>query len=171
MPSSASSTSSLGIFKVFQLVWLLLSTKVITGLANSMGSSTMPLILKNNYGLTEMYLGYIMSSMSFFNAIVNGIFAIIYAFNYLYMHLIIYILFDCRIIPGSYHKILWRSSSKGHWNLFSYYDYPSPFPNTGFIAINSFIVVYEWLVGVFKFIVYSINFSICIINFDHWWIN
>lgn len=68
------SSKSLGMWKVFTIVWLFLLTKVITSVANSIGSSTMPLILKNMYHMDEMNLGFIMSFMSALNAITNGFF-------------------------------------------------------------------------------------------------
>jgi hypothetical protein len=55
-------------------VWLFLSTKVITSVANAMASAAFPLILKNNYGMDEKQLGFSMSSMSACNAVVNGLF-------------------------------------------------------------------------------------------------
>ena len=61
------------ILVVVRLVWLLLFTKVVTSVANSMQSAALPLIIKNVYKLNEVYLGYIMSSMSLVNAVVNGI--------------------------------------------------------------------------------------------------
>lgn len=42
---------------VIQTVWLFLSIKVISSVANAMSGATMPLILKNTYGLNEQSLG------------------------------------------------------------------------------------------------------------------
>lgn len=68
-----SKTYSGGIAGVISVTWILLTTKIISGFANSMSSSAFPLILKNNYNLNEKYLGLSMSLMSGFNAIVNGL--------------------------------------------------------------------------------------------------
>ena len=57
---------------VIYIVWLYLTTKVVTNIANSMLGSVLPLVLKNSYGLNEKYLGLTMSGMSGFNAVVNG---------------------------------------------------------------------------------------------------
>jgi OCT family organic cation transporter-like MFS transporter 18 len=62
-----------GISGVISVTWILLSTKIISGFANSMSSSAFPLILKNNYNLNEKHLGLSMSLMSGFNAVVNGL--------------------------------------------------------------------------------------------------
>lgn len=43
-----------GISKVFSMVWLLLSTKVVTSLANAISASAMPLILKDTYRMNEV---------------------------------------------------------------------------------------------------------------------
>ena len=58
---------------VIYIVWLYLTTKVVTNIANSMLGSVLPLVLKNTYGLNEKYLGLTMSIMSGFNAVVNGL--------------------------------------------------------------------------------------------------
>jgi MFS family permease len=61
-------------FQVVNVVWLFLTTKVVTSVANAMAAAALPLILKNNYGLDEKQLGFSMSLMSAFNAVVNGLF-------------------------------------------------------------------------------------------------
>lgn len=61
------------IFGVIRKVWLLLSTKVITGVALSMASSAFPLVLKNTFAFNETALGMAMSSLSVVNALANGI--------------------------------------------------------------------------------------------------
>jgi hypothetical protein len=58
---------------VIYIVWLYLTTKVVTNIANSMFGSVLPLVLKNTYGLNEKYLGLTMSIMSGFNSVVNGL--------------------------------------------------------------------------------------------------
>jgi OCT family organic cation transporter-like MFS transporter 18 len=58
--------------EVIRVVWLLLATKVISSVANSMAASAFPLVLKNTYSLNESGVGYSMSVMSAFNGIVNG---------------------------------------------------------------------------------------------------
>lgn len=60
--------------QVVSVVWLFLTTKVVTSVANAMAAAALPLILKNNYGLDEKALGFSMSLMSAFNAVVNGAF-------------------------------------------------------------------------------------------------
>ena len=60
-------------FDVIKVVWLFLSTKVVTSVANAMAAAVLPLIVKNNYGLDEKSLGFCMSLMSFCNAIVSGV--------------------------------------------------------------------------------------------------
>jgi MFS family permease len=47
--------------------------QVITSVANSISASAMPLIMKDTYHMNEVNLGYILSSMSAFSAIVNGL--------------------------------------------------------------------------------------------------
>lgn len=59
---------------VVQVVWLLLSTKVITSVSNAMYQAAFPLILKDIYGLNEQSMGLAMSAMSGFNGVVNGLF-------------------------------------------------------------------------------------------------
>ena len=61
-------------FEVVSVVWLFLTTKVVTSVANAMAAAALPLILKNTYGLDEKGLGFSMSLMSGCNAIVNGLF-------------------------------------------------------------------------------------------------
>jgi hypothetical protein len=48
------SDAILGLGKVFGMVWLLLSTKVVTSLANAISASAMPLILKDTYHMNEV---------------------------------------------------------------------------------------------------------------------
>ena len=57
---------------VIQVVWLLLSTKVITSVANAMSQAAFPLILKDTYRLNEQQMGMVMSAMSGFNGVVNA---------------------------------------------------------------------------------------------------
>ena len=52
--------------------WSVLSVKLVTGFANSMQSTVMPLILKNG-GMLEQELGLMMSGMRVGNAITNGL--------------------------------------------------------------------------------------------------
>jgi hypothetical protein len=61
------------VIAVIRLVWLILFTKVVTSVANSISATVFPLILKNVFSIGEQKLGLIMSAMSFFNAIVNGL--------------------------------------------------------------------------------------------------
>ena len=63
---------TLKVFEILKSVWLLLFCKVITSVANAMGQSVFPLILKNSYNLDEKNVGLSMSTLSGFNAIVNG---------------------------------------------------------------------------------------------------
>jgi len=62
------------ILRVLSLVWLLLSTKVVSGVANAMAQSALPLILKDEYKFRESDMGYFMSLMSAVNAVINGAF-------------------------------------------------------------------------------------------------
>lgn len=62
------------VVSIFQVVWLLLGTKIITSVANAMSAACFPLILKNIYGLNEQSLGLSLSAMSAFNGVVNGLF-------------------------------------------------------------------------------------------------
>lgn len=62
------------VFQVINVVWLFLATKVITSVANAMAAAALPLIMKNIYGMNESGLGFTMSLMAGFNAIVNGVF-------------------------------------------------------------------------------------------------
>jgi len=76
--SSGASTSrgnaaSNGLQAVFAAVWLFLSTKLCSGLANALQGAVMPLILKNNFGLKEAQMGYSMSFMPMFNAGVGAV--------------------------------------------------------------------------------------------------
>ena len=64
-------TSIAGVVKI---VWLLLSVKIISSVANSMLSETFPLVLKNVFHLSEQSLGLAIASNSAFNGIVNGLF-------------------------------------------------------------------------------------------------
>lgn len=61
------------IVRILSVVWLLLATKILTGIANSMGSTAMPLILKDTYSFKENDMGMIMSGMAALNALVNGL--------------------------------------------------------------------------------------------------
>jgi len=45
-------------FEVVSVVWLFLTTKVVTSVANAMAAAALPLILKNTYGLDEKGLGF-----------------------------------------------------------------------------------------------------------------
>jgi hypothetical protein len=62
------------VFSILSVVWLLLSTKIVTSVANAMSAAAFPLILKDIYGLNEQSLGLSMSAMSAFNGVVNGLF-------------------------------------------------------------------------------------------------
>lgn len=59
---------------VIKLVWLFLSTKVITSVANAMATTVFPLVLKNNFDMNEKGLGVTMSISSAFNTVVSGLF-------------------------------------------------------------------------------------------------
>lgn len=59
---------------VVKIVWLLLSLKIISSVANSMMSETFPLILKNIFQLNEQSLGLAIAANSAFNGVVNGLF-------------------------------------------------------------------------------------------------
>ena len=72
MPSAVQQVL-LSTISVIQVVWLLMSTKVITSVANAMSQAAFPLILKDIYGLNEQAMGLSMSAMSGFNGIVNGL--------------------------------------------------------------------------------------------------
>ena len=63
-----------GVYSIIQAVWLLLGTKLITSVANSMGQNAYPIILKNGFNFNEKTLGDSMSIVSMFNAFFNGIF-------------------------------------------------------------------------------------------------
>lgn len=71
-PSASTPRRDVTVWSVVSAVWVLLSTKVITSVANSMAAATMPLILKNVYGLHEASMGLAMSVMSGCNALTNG---------------------------------------------------------------------------------------------------
>jgi MFS family permease len=68
-----SKKNSTGIVHVLEKVWVLLATKTITSVANSMAAATLPLVLKNTYGMQEAGMGMAMSVMSGFNALVNSV--------------------------------------------------------------------------------------------------
>ena len=59
---------------VIKLVWLILFSKVVSSVANSIASTVFPLILKDNFHMSEQNLGFVMSAMSGLSAVVNGIF-------------------------------------------------------------------------------------------------
>jgi MFS family permease len=59
---------------ILSSVWVLLSAKVISSVANAMNAAIFPLVLKNQFHFSEKALGLTMSISSFLNAIVNGIF-------------------------------------------------------------------------------------------------
>ena len=61
------------ITNVINIVWILLCTKVITSVGNSMRDITLPIILKDYYGFNEQSIGLSMSVYSAFNALVNGV--------------------------------------------------------------------------------------------------
>lgn len=62
------------VVSVVHTVWLFLTTKVTTSVANAMAQAAFPLIMKNTYGLQEQSMGFTMSLMSAVNAVVNGVF-------------------------------------------------------------------------------------------------
>ena len=59
---------------ILSVVWLLLAVKILTGVANSIAATVLPLILKDLYAFKEVHMGLFMSVSSGFNAIVNGVF-------------------------------------------------------------------------------------------------
>lgn len=59
---------------VVRIVWLLLSVKIISSVANSMMSETFPLVLKNTFMLREQSVGLVLAANSAFNGVVNGLF-------------------------------------------------------------------------------------------------
>jgi hypothetical protein len=61
-------------FAVIQIVWLYLSTKVISSVANAMAATVFPIVLKNQYHVDEKGLGLAMSLTSASNALVSGFF-------------------------------------------------------------------------------------------------
>ena len=69
--NSNSKENSSNIFSwtvMLQAVWLFLVTKFISGFANALQGAVMPLILKNNFSLNEVQMGYTMSFMPMVNA-------------------------------------------------------------------------------------------------------
>ena len=58
--------------KIISAVGLLLSTKILTGVANAMNGSTQPLILKDIYNFRETDLGLYMSISSVLNTVLSG---------------------------------------------------------------------------------------------------
>ena len=83
----------LSTISVIQVVWLLLSTKVITSVANAMSQAAFPLILKDIYGLNEQAMGLSMSAMSGFNGVVNGLLLVRYkhSLNLLMPHAMLFL--------------------------------------------------------------------------------
>lgn len=61
-------------YSVIRVVWLLLTTKVVTSVANAMVITAFPIVLKNQYGQNEQGLGLAMSISSACNAVVSGLF-------------------------------------------------------------------------------------------------
>lgn len=61
------------ILSIVALVWVLLSTKVLSSVANAIQAAVVPIILKDSYGFTERDLGVTMSIASGMNALVNGL--------------------------------------------------------------------------------------------------
>ena len=57
---------------VIKRVWLFLFAKVVTSVANAIAQAAFPLVLKNNFHFQEQSMGFTMSLMSGFNALVNG---------------------------------------------------------------------------------------------------
>lgn len=74
IPPASTNNAIARILRVLSLVWLLLSTKVVSGVANAMAQSALPLILKDEYKFRESEMGYFMSLMSAINAVINGAF-------------------------------------------------------------------------------------------------
>eukprot|EP01041_Mallomonas_annulata_P004952 gene4952-9900_t len=60
------------VYEVIRSVWLILFTKLVTGIASSMSTTTFPLILKNIYNLNESSSGMSLSIIQLFNAIATG---------------------------------------------------------------------------------------------------
>ena len=60
--------------RVIKLVWLILFSKVVSSVGNSIASTVFPLILKDTFHMSEQNLGFVMSAMSAMSAIVNGVF-------------------------------------------------------------------------------------------------
>ena len=71
--TATAAIKSTGIVHVIEKAWFLLASKTITSVANSMAAATLPLILKNTYGLQEAGMGVAMSVMSGANAFVNSV--------------------------------------------------------------------------------------------------
>lgn len=61
------------VVRILSVVWLLLATKIFTGIANSIASTAMPLVLKDTYSFKESDMGFFMSGMAAMNALVNGL--------------------------------------------------------------------------------------------------
>lgn len=59
---------------IIEVAWLFLLTKVVTNIANAILAAALPIVLKNTYGLNEKAMGFTMSIMSAFNALVNAFF-------------------------------------------------------------------------------------------------
>mmetsp|Transcript_22958 Transcript_22958/g.25126 ORF Transcript_22958/g.25126 Transcript_22958/m.25126 type:complete len:420 (+) Transcript_22958:25-1284(+) len=68
----SSTKSGPNYWQIIQAVWLLLATKVISSVANSMSASIFPVVLKDVFGLHEKGVGISMSVMSACNAVVSG---------------------------------------------------------------------------------------------------
>jgi hypothetical protein len=49
--------SLVSMYRIISVVWLLLSTKIITSVANAMSAAAFPIILKDIYKLNEQSLG------------------------------------------------------------------------------------------------------------------
>lgn len=60
------------VYYVLGLVWVLLGTKLISSVANSMYSASRPLVLKNTFGMRESAMGTFMSITSIFVGVFNG---------------------------------------------------------------------------------------------------
>ena len=59
--------------QVVSIVWIFLSAKTVTSIANAMNQAAFPLVLKNVYHMREASMGVTMSALSAFNALVNGV--------------------------------------------------------------------------------------------------
>mmetsp|Transcript_11695 Transcript_11695/g.16072 ORF Transcript_11695/g.16072 Transcript_11695/m.16072 type:complete len:409 (+) Transcript_11695:18-1244(+) len=71
---SSNETKDPTLWDIIAVAWLFLLTKVVTNIANAILAAALPLVLKNTYGLNETAMGFTMSIMSAFNAIVNAFF-------------------------------------------------------------------------------------------------